>query len=382
MSKFKAGSHTKQLRDTGYEYEAFLPSKVNKDYEWEMSGLSSLLEEAGSKLAELNSYALQTPDIDFFIKMHVAKEATTSSRIEGTRTEVGEVFMDKEEVVPEKRDDWEEVQNYITAMRWSIDKLEELPLTMRLIKGAHKRLLSGVRGEQKRPGEIRESQNWIGGKSIEEASFIPPAPDELPDLLSDLEKFWHHEELDLPHLLKAGISHYQFETIHPFLDGNGRIGRLLITLYLMYMEVLDKPVLYLSDFFSRNRTEYFSSLIKVREEDDMEQWLRFFLRGVVETSEKGIGTLKEVVSLKENYLQTVEQEVSSRRQELTEQALSYLFSDPRVSVNELAEELDITFPTADALLKELGKVNLVKEVTGRERDRRFELVGYVSIFVE
>lgn len=380
MAKFKAGTYLKQLGKTDYECQAFVPSKINREYDWNFSKLSSSLEKASGKLSELNSYALQTPDIDFFIKMHVAKEATTSSRIEGTRTEMEEVFMKQQEIVPERRDDWEEVQNYITAMRWSIKKLQDLPLSIRLIKKAHEKLLAGVRGEQKQPGEIRESQNWIGGKNIEQASFVPAPPEKIPDLLSDLEKFWHNDSLGLSHLAKAAISHYQFETIHPFLDGNGRIGRLLITLYLISVGVLDRPVLYLSDFFSRNKSDYFASLVKVREENDMEQWLRFFLRGVIETSENGIHTLKEVVDLKKHYLEVIDKKVSSRRQGLAQKALLRLFSDPIVSIKELAGELEITFPTADNLLKELEEAKIVKETTGKKRGKRFKLINYIQIF--
>lgn len=380
MKEFKAGDYKKQLLGTDYSYKAFLPSKINRSYDWNIPHL--LLEKASRSLANLNSYALETPDIDFFIKMYVAKEATTSSKIEGTKTQMGEVFMDKQRIVPEKRDDWEEVQNYIKAMRWSIDKLEDLPLSLRLLKGAHKHLLAGVRGKKKKPGKIRKSQNWIGGKNIEEASFVAPHLDDVPDLLTDLEKFWHNKKLSLPYLIKASITHYQFETIHPFLDGNGRIGRLLITLYLIYLKVLDKPVLYLSDFFSKNRSEYFQALVQVREENDMEQWINFFLRGVKEVSEEGRKTLKQVVSFKKECSRLIKEKVSSRRQELAQEALIYLFSDPLVSVNDIKEELDITFPTADALLEELEKAGILKEVTGKKRGRRFKLINYLNLFGE
>ncbi len=378
MTQFKAGRYKKVSIDSNYK--SFLPSRINKSYKWKDNRIDMLLEEASNALARLNSYPLQMPDINFFIKMHVVKEATTSSRIEGTRTEMEEVFMDKDQLIVEKRDDWEEVQNYIKAMNLAVSKLEKLPLSMRLIKETHKVLLSGVRGKNKRPGQIRKTQNWIGGNNLRNATFIPPHPDNLPKLLTDLEEFWHNRKLQLPHLIKAGISHYQFETIHPFLDGNGRIGRLLITLYFIYVDILDKPVLYLSDFLSKNRTKYFQLLAQVRESNNMDKWLKFFLRGIIDSSEKGITTLHKAVDLKKNYLETIDKRISSRRKGLSKKALFFLFSNPLVSAKELSKGLNITFPTANSLLKEMENVEIVKEITGKERGRQFQLLGYIEIF--
>ena len=362
------------------QYKSFFPSKINKPYYWQDRKIEVLLEKATRFLGELNAFSSLIPDIESFIKIYVVKEATDSSKIEGTKTNLNEALMPKEEIVSEKRDDWQEVQNYIKAMNWAIKQLDKLPLSIRLLKRAHKRLLAGARGRHKLPGEIRKSQNWIGGSSLQDAFFIPPHNQDITKLLSDLEKFWHNQNLLMPHLIKTAISHYQFETIHPFLDGNGRIGRLMITLYLVSFGILTKPTLYLSDFFKKNRGDYLDSLTVVRTSNDLDQWLKFFLTGVIKTSGKGKLTLKNIIKLRERYEGLIGSKVSTKRQKLALQLLVKLFSKPTISVKNISQMLSVTFPTANSLAEEFLQTGLFKEKTGQARNRLFYLWEYINLF--
>ncbi|PSO42901.1 cell filamentation protein Fic [Candidatus Saccharibacteria bacterium QS_5_54_17] len=377
---YQSGTEQTAYANEGYAYKYFLPSYAPRTVQITSPKLSRLLEEATHMLGELNAYARFVPDIDFFIRMHEIKEATASSRIEGTKTNLDEALMDAEDIMPERRDDWQEVQNYIQAMNHAVNRLEKLPVSKRLLNETHEILLSGVRGEEKQPGAIRESQNWIGGATLKDARFIPPAHQDLPDLLTDLEEFLHEDDLNMSLLVKAGIAHYQFETIHPYLDGNGRIGRLLIILYLIEQKLLDRPILYLSQFFDRYKQEYYEALDTVRAQNDLEQWLRFFLVGITETSRQAIHTLQSIQSLQETHRQEILK--LGRRSENASALLERLYTDPIISVSEAAEELDVTPPTANSLVKELHKLGMLKEITGFSRNRIFIYEPYIRLFTD
>ena len=370
---FKSGTYKQQ-----FQYKSFTPALINKLLSWTDPNINVLLEEATRLLGELNAYSHLIPDVDFFIRMHILKEATTSSRIEGTQTNIDEAVLPVEEIAPERRDDWLEVQNYTKAMSHAIAALERLPLSMRLLREAHKILMSSARGEHRNPGEIRKSQNWTGGSNLKNAIFIPPTHQELPDLLTDLEKFWHNERIAIPHLIRAALSHYQFETIHPFLDGNGRVGRLLITLYLVDKKLLTKPTLYLSDFFERNRAAYYDALTAVRTSNDVEHWLKFFLTGVAETAAGSKQTFEGIVALR----QRCEEEILQlgKRATTGRALLRELYSQPVMSANDIANKLVITHQSASSLIRSFEEMGILREVTGRKKNRLFVFSEYLSLF--
>jgi Fic family protein len=373
LKDYKSGNYKQQ-----YQYKSFSPTKISHNWVWDDPTINVLLEKATKSLGELNAFTLIVPDVDLFIQMHIVKEANTSSRIEGTRTEIDEALMSKEDVSPEKRDDWQEVQNYIQAMNFAISELEQLPLSSRLLRDTHAILLENVRGEHKNPGEFRQSQNWIGGSNLSDAVYIPPHHEEVPDLMSDLEKFWHNENLEVPHLIKVAISHYQFETIHPFLDGNGRIGRLLITLYLVGFGLLTKPSLYLSDFFERRRVSYYDALSRVRESNDLAHWIKFFLNAIIETAEIGKRTFKEILALKNRVDAKIV--TLNRRAQIGRELVYYLYRQPLITIGDIVANLGISVPTANDLVQSFEDLGILREITGYRRNRVFEFSEYVKLF--
>ncbi|OGR39341.1 MAG: cell filamentation protein Fic [Desulfovibrionales bacterium GWA2_65_9] len=374
FEEFISGSYKQQ-----YEYKSFSPSLVNHEWTWGDPRINTLLEEASLELAKLNTHSLMVPNVDLYIYMHMMKEANSSSRIEGTRTEMDEALRDIAFVDEEKRNDVREVQNYIIAMNSSIKNLKTLPLSNRLLRDAHAMLLAGARGDRKTPGEFRLSQNWIGGSSLADAVFIPPHHEDLPELLSDLEKFWHNEAINVPQLVRIAISHYQFETIHPFLDGNGRIGRLLITLYLLSKGLLDKPCLYLSAFLEKNKGQYYDALTTVRESNDLGHWIRFFLVAVRDTSRKGVDTFQQIMKLRSEVQNRVT--AFGARAANGMKLLDRLYMNPVVTVKEAAQALDVAQPTASTLITLFVDQGILVETTGNRRNREFFFRDYYRLFL-
>ena len=362
-----------------YQYKSFFPTPINHPWLVTDEEILTLISEADRALGELNAFSQLVPDVDFFIRMHITKEATESSRLEGTRTTMEDAFLEVEDIAPEKRDDWVEVQNYIQAINVAIGQLETLPLSNRLLKDTHKTLMQGVRGESKLPGEFRSSQNWIG-VSLKNAVFIPPHHNEVLDLMSDLEKFIHNEQLHVPHLIKIAILHYQFETIHPFLDGNGRLGRLMIALYFANFGLLHKPALYLSDYFERNKTEYIDRLMAVRKKNEMREWLVFFLFGVHETAKHSIQVFKDILALKESLEREILPRFSTRRQENAQLLMKILYQQPTIDIKAVTQLLGVKTNTATYLINDLVNYGVLEEMTGKRRNRVFWFKQYLMIF--
>jgi len=371
---FKSGTYSQKRG-----YKAFLPNKINGAYRFDDPELLILLERATLKLGELSAYSELVPDVDHFIQIHVTKEATVSSKIEGTHTNMEEAMLQEDEIDPERKDDWMEVKNYIRALNHSISQLQDLPLSSRLLKQAHEILLTNVRGDHKLPGEFRTSQNWIGGATLTDAAFVPPLWEDVGPLMGDLENFLHNEKTGLPHIIKIALAHYQFETIHPFLDGNGRIGRLMITLYFIETGILKKPVLYLSDFFERNRSLYYDNLTVIRTRNDLKTWLRFFLVGTIETSEKAIQGLRNILALKKDCeINRISQ--LGKKMKAAQELLTSLFSSPVVRPDEVAAITGLSMVSSYKLIEDFERLGILAEITGSQRNRIFAFREYFDVF--
>jgi Fic family protein len=377
IEDFEAGKRIERL-----EYKSFSPNPIHLQWLIQQPELLNKLGKADRMLGRLDAYSSLIPDIDFFIRMHIAKEATVSSKIEGTQTSFQEALIEEQNIQPEKRDDWQEVNAYIRAMHQAMDEMKELPISNRLIKQTHKTLLDNVRGKEKLPGEYRSSQNWIGS-SLKNAVFVPPTHEEIPELMADLEKFINSEKLQqaisIPHLIKIAMIHYQFETIHPFLDGNGRIGRLLITLYLLDKEILKQPTLYLSEFFERNRKDYYDNLMLVRMGGGITHWLDFFIQGVIETAENSIKTFENIIELR-NDIELNRLIQLGRKQADAKKLINELYKSPLLSTQEVAGRLSIHSSTAYRLIADFEKLGILEEITGYGRNRLYAFKEYIDLF--
>lgn len=373
MQKFKAGVYIDQGT-----YKSFVPEIINREWEINDMHMLSLLSKADRMLGRLDMFSEHIPNIDLFIAMHIVKEATQSSGIEGTQTNIQQAVMPEESVPLDQRDDWAEVQNYISAMNLAIPRMEELPLSSRLIREIHGELMKGVRGKNKQPGEFRTSQNWIGGSNINDAVFVPPPFAKIPELMSDIEMFIHNPKTLLPDLLKIAIIHYQFETIHPFNDGNGRTGRLLITLYLVSKGLLKRPVLYMSDYLERHRNSYYSSITKVRTENDIIQWLCFFLQGIIETAEKGVNTFNSILELEKENEAIIQQMGSRSANAMT--VVKDLYIRPVIDAKRVSDLCGITLQSAYNLIADLKDRGILSEITHGKRNRLYAMKRYMDLF--
>lgn len=376
----RAGRYVKQL--TGYA--AFIPAKLPPEPVLLIDDeMQTLLSRADRALGRLDGSIQTLPNPDLFVLMYVRKEAVLSSQIEGTQSSLADVLEVEASVFdPHHPSDVGEVLNYVTAMKYGLRRLEELPLCIRLIKEIHRELLHDVRGREKNPGEVRTTQNWIGpgGCTLQTATFVPPPPDEALKALGDLEEFMHSSAY-LPALIKIGMVHSQFETIHPFLDGNGRVGRLLITFLLMQNEILLKPVLYISHFFKQNRGAYYERLQAVRDHGDWEGWIKFFLTGIATVSLEATQTARSIVDLRESHRRMVTDRFGrAAANGLT--VLETLFRTPIVTISQVQKMLKITYPPANALVQRFVEAGILFEVTGQERYRVYQYSTYINLFAD
>ncbi len=374
----RAGSYIRQ--STGYR--AFVPTNLPPDPPVNIdSEMQRLLSEADRALGRLEGSIQTLPNPDLFVLMYVRKEAVLSSQIEGTQASINDLLKAEAKVFDANAPrDVDEVINYVTAMNHGLARLPELPLSVRLIREIHERLLDGVRGRNLQPGELRRSQNWIGPQrsTLMTATFVPPPHQEAANALGELEKFLHQTD-DIPPLVKIGLVHAQFETIHPFLDGNGRIGRLLITFFLCQQGILQKPVLYLSHFFKQNRTEYYERLQKIRDEGEWEDWLKFFLKGVASVATQATETARQIVGLREQHRTLITNNFGSAGANGA-RLLEHLYRRPTTSVNAVKDFLEISYPNANNLVEKFRNNGILFEVTGNARNRQFLYTPYIDLF--
>lgn len=354
-------------------YKAYIPSSLPPLPEIEMDAeLISLLGKAHNVLGQLESTSKLLPNVKLFLGSYVRKEALLSSQIEGTQATLEDVL--NSEVTAAVNLEVDDVINYVGALNFAIQKMESLPICNRLLCETHRVLLQGVRGQDKNPGEFRRSQNWIGaaGSTLQNARYIPPTPENMLICMGELEKFIHESELDI--LIKTSLVHYQFETIHPFLDGNGRIGRMLIILMLMNERVLSSPILYMSLFLKTNRIEYYDRLSEVRNKGNYEQWIKFFLQGVITTCEDSIFTIEQIHKIMDEDVVKIQKDTDT-----VKAVFAYLKEHPIVNIGGTAKALGMAFNTVSTALKKLSAAGIVEEKTTKSRDRIFEYSRYLNI---
>ena len=363
-------------------YKAFIPNSLPPNPPIQVEGeIQRLLTNANIAIGKMDTMGYLAPNLEHIIAMYVRKEALLSSQIEGTQASLEDIFEYENEIPVKNINDVKEVVNYIKALNHGMKRLAEFPMSIRLIKEIHEILLEGARGKEKTPGEFRKSQNWIGspGSNLTTASFVPPPPKEAIDAMGELELFLHKDS-ELPLLINCALVHYQFETIHPFLDGNGRLGRLLITFYLYWKGALQYPLLYLSYYLKIHRQEYYDRLSLVRERGDYEQWVIFFLKGIIWTSESALQTIKNLLQLQEDHKKRLISKKLSTPYAIA--LLDYLFEKPHLTINDVAEYLKISYQGAKALVDQFVTTEILKEITGKRRDKRYSYWEYLALLSE
>lgn len=367
----------------GENVDAFVPHGLPPEPPIDLLDISKLLNQANIAIGRLDGISITLPNLPLFLYMYVRKEAVLSSQIEGTQSSLSDLLMyeaEKEAKIPVH--DVEEVSNYVAAMNHGLERIRnDFPLSLRLIREMHEKLLQKGRGSKKQPGVFRTTQNWVGNQKPSLAIHVPPPPNLVEDLMGDLEKFWHDDTNNLPTLVKAALAHVQFETIHPFLDGNGRLGRLLITFILCIDGLLKEPLLYLSLYFKKNRADYYNHLQEIREKGDWEKWIKFFLIGVIDTSEQAVQTIQLVLKL----FQEDEQKINDTEKPTASilMVYQYLQKFPITEIKNVAEHCaKITIPTATKALKYLEDLGIVKEITGKARNKVYSYTKYLELLNE
>lgn len=357
-------------------YDCFVPKSLN-NIEINMDKeLVELLEESNNLIGKLDGIATNLPNRDIFISMYVEKEAVVSSQIEGTQVSLSDVLQKNN---TEKRKETEEIVNYVHSLNYGIELMDKLQISIRYLKEIHKELLKGVRGENKNPGELRHSQNWIGpqGCTLSNATFIPPSVDKMNEALNDLELYMNNDS-NVSSLIRIALIHYQFETIHPFLDGNGRLGRLLIILWLKYSNYLNYPLLYLSLYFKQNRMDYYSLLMDVRFKGKYEEWIKFFLKGIIEMSKNSIDTINRIIELKRRINNSID-ELNYKNKDTYYNVMNYLYRHPYFNSNDLILEFKLTKPTVSKIIKELVSLKIIVPTSDKQRYVTYKFEKYVEI---